>query len=104
MDDSEIIDLFFQRSEKAIFELSGKYEKVFFKISMNILNSRQDAEECVNDSYLGAWNAIPPKRPNPLLSYPAAWYATFPSTVTNIIMRRNEKVLMMCVLMNWKIV
>lgn len=69
MDDSQIIDLFFERSEKAIIELSSKYGKVFMKLSMNILNDVCDAEECVNDSYLGVWNAIPPDRPNPLLAY-----------------------------------
>ena len=69
MEDSRIIDLFFERSEQAIVELSIKYGKVCMKVSMNILNDLQDAEECVNDSYLGAWNAIPPERPSPLLSY-----------------------------------
>ncbi len=69
MEDSKIIDLFFERSEQAIIELSNKYGKLCMKISMNILNNRQDAEECVNDSYLGAWNTIPPERPNPLISY-----------------------------------
>lgn len=69
MEDNKIIDLFFERSEQAIIELSKKYGKVCMKISMNVLNDVQDAEECVNDSYLGAWNTIPPERPNPLLSY-----------------------------------
>ncbi len=69
MDDSKIIDLFFERSERAIVELSKKYEKICMKISMNILNNYEDSEECVNDSYLGIWNTIPPKRPNPLLAF-----------------------------------
>lgn len=69
IDDEKIIELFFNRSEQAIQELDIKYGKVFHKLSYNIVNSRQDAEECVNDAYLGAWNAIPPARPNPLLSY-----------------------------------
>lgn len=69
MDDGKIIDLFFERSEKAIIELSSKYGRIFMKLSMNILNDVRDAEECVNDSYLGVWNAIPPDRPNPLLAY-----------------------------------
>ena len=69
MEDSKIIDLFFERSEEAIIELSNKYGKVFMKIAMNILKDLQDAEECVNDSYLGVWNAIPPDRPDPLLPY-----------------------------------
>jgi RNA polymerase sigma-70 factor (ECF subfamily) len=69
MEDSKIIDLFFERSERAIAELSEKYGKLCMKVSMNILNNLQDAEECVNDSYMGAWNAIPPTRPNPLISF-----------------------------------
>ena len=69
MDDERIIDLFFERSEQAINALSEKYGRVFMKVSMNALNSARDAEECVNDAYLGVWNAIPPARPNPLLAY-----------------------------------
>lgn len=69
IDDEKIIDLFFQRSEQAIRELDIKYGKVCHNLSYNIVNSRQDAEECVNDAYLGAWNAIPPVHPNPLLAY-----------------------------------
>lgn len=67
--DEKIIELFFQRSEQGIQELDIKYGKVCHKVSYNILNSRQDAEECVNDAYLGAWNAIPPAKPDPLLPY-----------------------------------
>ena len=69
MEDEKIIDLFFVRSEQAIRELDNKYGKICHNFSYNIVNSRQDAEECVNDAYLGAWNAIPPAKPNPLLSY-----------------------------------
>lgn len=69
MDDKAIIELFFARSEQAIRELDDKYGKVCHSLSYNILHSRQDAEECVNDAYLGAWNAIPPTRPNPLLAF-----------------------------------
>lgn len=69
MEDSQIIDLFFERSEQAIMELSNKYEKLCRKVSLNILNNTQDAEECVNDAYLGVWNTIPPQKPTPLLAY-----------------------------------
>lgn len=69
MDDNAIIELFFNRSEQAIRELDGKYGKVCHSLSYNILHSSQDAEECVNDAYLGTWNAIPPARPNPLLAF-----------------------------------
>ena len=69
LDDSKIIDLFYERSEQAIIELSQKYGSVCTKVANNILNDVRDTEECVNDAYLGAWNTIPPQRPNPLLSY-----------------------------------
>ena len=69
MDDEKIIELFFARSERAIRELDTKYGKVCYSISYNILNNNLDAEECVNDAYLGTWNAIPPQKPNPLLAF-----------------------------------
>lgn len=69
MDDGKIIDLFFARSEFAISELDAKYGKTCHKLSYNILHNTMDAEECVNDAYLGTWNAIPPQRPNPLLTF-----------------------------------
>lgn len=69
MDDGEIIDLFFNRSEQAILELSTKYGNICRKISQNILHNSSDAEECVNDAYLGVWNRIPPEKPNPLSTY-----------------------------------
>ena len=69
MEDEKIIELFFARSETAIRELDSKYRKVCYSISYNILNNNLDAEECVNDAYLGTWNAIPPQRPNPLLAF-----------------------------------
>ena len=69
MEDEAIIDLFFARSEQAIRELDGKYGALCRTLSYNIVGNRQDAEECVNDAYLGAWNTIPPARPRPLLSY-----------------------------------
>ncbi len=69
MSDEEIIGLFFERSEEALKELEKKYGKICMQTSYNILGNRSDAEECVNDSYLAAWNAIPPTRPNPLLAY-----------------------------------
>lgn len=69
MDDSKIIELFFERSEQAIVELSKKYGNTCRRLSTNILKDSRDAEECVNDAYLGAWNSIPPEKPNPLLAY-----------------------------------
>lgn len=69
MEDDKIIGLFFERSESAIQELAHKYEKICMKVSLNILGSVQDAEECVNDSYLGVWNAIPPRKPDNLMAF-----------------------------------
>ena len=69
IDDKSIIQLLFARSEKGLAELDAKYGKLCHTLSHSILNSRQDAEECVNDAYLGVWNAIPPAEPNPLRAY-----------------------------------
>lgn len=69
LDARKIIELFFERSEQAIVELSNKYGSVCKKVADNILNNKQDVEECVNDAYLGTWNTIPPQNPNPLISY-----------------------------------
>ncbi|MBO5416944.1 MAG: sigma-70 family RNA polymerase sigma factor [Clostridia bacterium] len=84
MNDERIIELFFERSEQAIKELDGKYGKVFHSLSFKILNNHQDAEECVNDSYLGTWNAIPPAKPNPLLAFVC-------KIVRNISLKRYEQ-------------
>ena len=69
MEDERIIELFFARSEQAIKALDSKYGNVCYSVSYHILNNNLDAEECVNDAYLGTWNAIPPQRPNPLLAF-----------------------------------
>lgn len=69
MEDHQIIELFNERSEQAIIELSNKYGAVCERVANNILNDPQDSEECLNDAYLAAWNTIPPQNPQPLLSY-----------------------------------
>lgn len=69
MDDSKIIEIFFERSEQAITELSAKYGAICLHVAENILGNRQDAEECVADAYLAVWNTIPPQRPELLRSY-----------------------------------
>ena len=66
MQDSEIIALYWQRDEAAIAETSRKYGAYCFRIAANILTAQEDAEECVNDAYHRAWNAIPPERPEHL--------------------------------------
>ena len=69
MRDEEIIDLFFERSEQGIEELEKAHGGAVRRVAYNILASRQDAEECVNDTWLAAWNAIPPERPDPLRTF-----------------------------------
>ena len=69
MDDAQIIELLFQRSEQALGEMEERYGKTLHALAMQMLSSSRDAEECVNDAYLGAWNAIPPERPDCLLGY-----------------------------------
>ena len=66
MEDSEIVDLFFARSEQAIAETAGKYGAYLTGVARRILSSPEDAEEIVGDTYLRAWNAIPPTRPQTL--------------------------------------
>lgn len=66
MTDTCIIELYFLRDEKAIEESRLKYGSYCHSIAYNILGSKEDSEECVNDTWLGAWNAIPPNRPHKL--------------------------------------
>ena len=69
MEDTEIIALYFARSEAAIAETDRKYGHYCYSISRNILNNPEDAEETVSDTYLAAWNAMPPQRPPVLVSF-----------------------------------
>lgn len=62
-EDEDIIELYWQRDQQAILETAGKYGSFLHDIAWNILHSHGDAEECVNDTYLRTWNAIPPARP-----------------------------------------
>ena len=62
--DDEIIELYWSRNEKAIEETDSKYGKYLFTIAYNIVHDKLDCEECVNDTYLGTWNRIPPTRLN----------------------------------------
>ena len=70
MEDNQIVDLYWERDERAISESDAKYGAFCARIAMNILDNAQDAEECVNDTYLRAWNAIPPNRPTKLGAFP----------------------------------
>lgn len=64
MDDIQIIELYFSRDEQAIKATDEKYGKLCLQIAVNILSNREDADECVNDTYLNVWNKIPPTRPD----------------------------------------
>ena len=64
MDDEQILDLYFARDEQAVAETDRKYGGYCFSLANGILNSEQDAEETISDTYLKAWNTIPPHRPS----------------------------------------
>ena len=64
LSDQEIIDLYWLRNEKAIEHTDKKYGRYLYSIAYNIVHDSLDCEECVNDTYLGTWNAIPPNRPS----------------------------------------
>lgn len=69
MEDVAIVELYWQRQERAIAETKTKYDAYCNTIAWRILNDALDAEECVNDTYLGAWNAMPPHRPTSLRTF-----------------------------------
>lgn len=69
MDDKAIIDLYWSRSENAISETATKYGGYCYTIAYNILSNREDSEESVNDTYLAAWNTMPPRRPSVLAAF-----------------------------------
>ena len=83
MEDSKIIELYFDRSETAIKETQIKYGKYCYFIAYNILYSKSDAEECVNDTYFNVWNSIPPEKP--------VYFKAFLGRVTrNLALNRYE--------------
>lgn len=69
LEDSQIVSLYFQRNEQAIDETAAKYGKYCFSIVHNILKNTEDAEEAVNDTYIGVWNSIPPHHPAVLSTF-----------------------------------
>lgn len=69
MEDNKIVDLYWERSEAAVLETQKKYGRYCHYIAYHILYSDEDAEECVNDTYIKAWNAMPPHRPERLSSF-----------------------------------
>lgn len=84
MEDSEIIELYFNRDEAAVAQTSAKYGRYCGAIAFRVLHSREDSEECVNDTWWKAWNSIPPERPRIL--------SAFLGTITrNLALHRYEK-------------
>lgn len=69
MDDKAIIEGLFDRNEATLTILAQRFGRPLKQLTLNILGNIRDAEECVNDTYLALWNAIPPARPNPLTGY-----------------------------------
>ncbi len=69
MEDARIIDLYWQRSERAIAETDRKYGRYCMTVAENILRDREDSEECVSDTWLRAWNSMPPERPSILRAF-----------------------------------
>ena len=69
MNDTEIVDLYWKREERAVEETAKKYGTYCYSIAYNILSNHEDSEESVNDTYIETWNAIPPHRPAVLSSF-----------------------------------
>jgi len=83
IEDKKIVDLYWERDENAIKETSLKYGRLCAYIAGNILSSREDSEECINDTYLAVWNAIPKKRPDK--------FSVFISRITrNLALKKYE--------------
>ena len=84
MEEQQLLSLLWQRSQRAPEALNQTYGKLLYRIAHNILGDHQLAEECVNDTVLALWNAIPPKRPSPLVSYACG-------VVRNIALNRRRE-------------
>lgn len=69
IEDFRIVQMYWNRDQKAISETAGKYGHYLSSIAKNILGNHEDAEECVNDTYMNAWNAMPPHRPHMLSTF-----------------------------------
>lgn len=88
MDDNKIIELYFARNEAAVAETEKKYSGYCGAVARNILNKREDEEECLNDTWLAAWNDIPPSRPSVLRAYLGRITRNFS---LNILRRRSAQ-------------
>lgn len=83
MNDNAIIDLFFRRDQAAILEAQEQYGAYCLSVARNILGSEEDSQECLNDLWLKAWNAIPPERPRLLRAY-------FAKIIRNLAINRHQ--------------
>lgn len=86
MEDLQIIDLYFRRDETAITETANKYGAFCRRVAKNILSLEEDTEECVNDTYLHAWNSMPPQRPVKL----GAWLGRIVRNIALDMWRRHH--------------
>lgn len=86
MEDSQIMDLYWNRNEYAIVETERKYGDLCHNIAMNLLSVREDAEECVNDTWNEAWNLMPPQRPENL----KAWLCKIVRNISINLWRKNH--------------
>lgn len=87
MEDLEIVGLFFKRDEKAISETAAKYGAYCYNIALNILSINEDAEECVNDTYVHTWNSIPPQKPDRL----GAWLGRVVRNIAYDLWKKNHR-------------
>ena len=87
MEDLQIISLYFKRDEAAISETSTKYGAFCHSIALNILSISADADECVNDTYLRAWNSIPPQKPDKL----GAWLGKVVRNIAFDLWKKNHR-------------
>ncbi|MBR4702858.1 MAG: sigma-70 family RNA polymerase sigma factor [Oscillospiraceae bacterium] len=87
MEDSAIIELYWQRSEQAIAETQTKYGAFCYSVALNLLRIPEDAEECVSDTYHAAWNAMPPQRPEKL----RAWLGRVTRNLSLSLWNRNHR-------------
>ena len=95
MNDIEIVNLYWARDENAILETDKKYGEYCHCIAQNILANKQDSEECVNDTYLKLWNAIPPNRPNKFKAFVATVVRNLSLDMYRI-KKREKAVIMEC--------
>lgn len=96
MEDTQIVELFWQRDKSAIREVERSYQHLLCHIAKNITFSKEDAEECVNDTYMKLWNAIPPEKPDSLKNYAARIVRNLAIDRYRKTQRRDSEVPLIC--------